>query len=366
MKRETLTVRDLIIRPEATLRDAMQRMTENHRGVLFVCDRDAHLVGVLADGEVRRSVLDNALLVSPVSKIMNTDPVSAGSVEEARELARKWAVIAVPVVSDTGRILAVVMEGGGGPSVLTVDDGDADGSRGESLRAIAIVPARGGSKRVERKNLAPVAGRPLLAWAIHAAKEARHVDRVVVSTDDREIADRAQTFGAEIPWLRPAELAQDRSPTLDVLVHALEWARGALTPAPEFGVLLEPTAPLRLAEHVDAALALLAASDADSVVSVSELPHVLNPEELLSVEDGVLRPYVAGRTLDTRRLRGQQEPVYVQNGLVYAFRVERLLEARSLYGRKCLPLVTDWEYFLDVDTEADLQAANTRLMTRRD
>jgi CMP-N-acetylneuraminic acid synthetase len=126
-------------------------------------------------------------------------------------------------------------------------------------------------------------------------------------------------------------------------------------------VLLEPTAPLRSASHIDEALELLAGSDADSVVSVSEVPHILNPEELLVIENGAVRPYPASRTMDTRRLRGHQPPAYVQNGLVYAFRTPVLLEQRSLYGRKSIPLVTGWEYYLDIDTPADLLGADARM-----
>ncbi|PYJ83202.1 MAG: hypothetical protein DME22_16395, partial [Verrucomicrobia bacterium] len=227
--------------------------------------------------------------------------------------------------------------------------------------AVAIVPARGGSKRIPRKNLAVAGGRSLLGWAVHAAKTARQVGKVIVSTDDDEIAQAARVLGVEIPWLRPAELSQDNTTTLDVVIHALTWAVQNVKPTPEFGVLLEPTAPLRTPQHVDEALNILAGSDADSVVSVCELSHSFNPEEVLVIDDGVLRPFVAGRTMQTRRLRGEQPPAYILSGLVYAFRIQAVLEQRNLYGRKTLPLVTAWEYFLDVDTLEDLRWADFKI-----
>jgi CMP-N-acetylneuraminic acid synthetase len=97
------------------------------------------------------------------------------------------------------------------------------------------------------------------------------------------------------------------------------------------------------------------------VASVSEVPHVLNPEELLLCEDGLLRPYIGTQSMDTRRLRGKQTSVYVQNGLVYAFRMNSLLEHHSLYGQKTIPLFTPWEDFVDIDTMEDLQLANSRV-----
>ena len=118
---------------------------------------------------------------------------------------------------------------------------------------------------------------------------------------------------------------------------------------------------LKASARLDDALELLAVSDVDCVMSVSEVPHVLNPEELLSVENGLVRSYLPYRTMDTRCLRGEQSPVYVQNGLVYAFRIASVLEHRSLYGKKVLPLVTSWEDFLDIDTLEDLRAAELRL-----
>jgi CMP-N,N'-diacetyllegionaminic acid synthase len=355
-----LTLSDLIVSPADNLRTALQRMTRNRRGVLFVCDEDSHLVGVLSDGDVRRSILNDTLLVSPVDKVMNTDPVTAADTAEGTDLLRRMNIVAVPVVDANGIIREVVVEDRDSVLVLarTADEGEGiDTPSG----ALVLIPARGGSKRIPRKNLAMVAGRSLLAWTIRAAKAASTVSHVLISTDDAEIAEAARAEGVEVPWLRPEALSGDTTATLDVVVHALEWAVDKLTPRPSVAVLLEPTAPLRTAEHIDRAVGLLLGSDADCVAAVSELPHTFHPEEVLTIEQGQLRPFLAGRTMETRRLRNRQSSAYVLNGLVYAFRVDSVLGGHGLFGSTTLPLITRWDDFLDIDTNADLELASFRM-----
>jgi len=360
MSAPRLTFEDLVISPSESLKSALRRMTDNRKGILFVCDQDLRLMGVLTDGDVRRALLDDTLLVAPVSQTMNTDPIVATSNAQAAEYARRYSAVAVPVVDANGLVRELVVAEGGDYRTLSQEllPGGESSSAVANLNAVAVIPARGGSKRIPQKNLAVAGGKSLLGWAIQAAKNARHVGQVIVSTDDPAIAEAARQMGVDIPWMRPAELGQDDTPSIVVLLHALDWAMKSVQPTPAFGLLLEPTAPLRTSEHIGQALELLAGSDADSVVSVSELPHVFNPEEVLVIENGCLRPYVAGRTMQTRRLRGQQTPAYVLNGLVYGFRIGAVLQQRSLYGRKTVPLVTGWETFLDVDTAQDLQWAD--------
>lgn len=355
-----LTLPDLIVRPGEALRDAMQRMTRNHKGVVFVCDGGTHVVGVLSDGDVRRALLDETLLMAPVSSVMNPDPVTAPSSEQAQALIQLRGLLAVPVVDAEGAILEVVVEDAGGTRV--VGPAPADGSRSpvaqELGTALAIVPARGGSRRLPDKNLQRVAGRSLVQRAVDTALGARHVSRVIVSTDSEEIAEHAREAGAEVPWLRPSHLALDDSRTVDVLLHAVE----TLGSPTEFVALLEPTAPLRTSAHIDTAIEMLSDANADSVLSVSPVPHVLNPAELLvTSDDGTLRPYDGGHPLDARPGRPGQRPAFVQNGLVCVVRTSALVEQRSLYGSVCLPYMTSWDEFLDVDTLADLQRADDRL-----
>ena len=238
----------------------------------------------------------------------------------------------------------------------------------QSLRwvmSVAIIPARGGSKRIYKKNIAPLAGKPLIAYAIEAARNVKDIAEVLVSTDDQEIAVVARNYGADVPWLRPATLAQDNTPTIDVVLHAVEWLRNQFGDQIQYGVLLEPTAPLRTPKQIELAIELLKTSGADSVVSVSEVPHVFNPEELLTIHNNLLAPFSPNRTLDNRLPRQKQNPCYAQNGLVYAFRLDMLLEKKSLYGNKSFPLVIDWDYFVDIDTPSDLDLAEYKINAQK-
>jgi CMP-N,N'-diacetyllegionaminic acid synthase len=358
-----LTQLDLILSPSDTLHVALQRMTRNRLGVVFVCDEDGHLVGSLSDGDIRRSLLDDALLVSSIYNVMNTDPVSGSSVDDATALLHRFNLVAVPVTDTEGTVRNIVIEAGDSVRVLSCgnDASIPEAALPRKIGALAVIPARGSSKRIPRKNLATVGGKSLLAWAIQTAKDAEKVKHILVSTDDPEIAEAARSMGVEVPWMRPAALAGDTTSTIDVLVHALTWAVEKLKPAPEFAVLLEPTAPFRKPDQVDEALSLLANSDADCVASVSELPHVFHPDEVLLIEGGSLRPYPSECTMESRRLRNNQRAAYVLNGVVYAVRVQSVLAGNGLFGRRTIPMFTRWHDFMDIDTPEDLELANLKM-----
>jgi len=156
---------------------------------------------------------------------------------------------------------------------------------------LAIVPARGGSKSIPRKNLIPVGGKPLIVYSIEQARTSRLVTRTIVSTDDPEIADVARAYGGEVPFLRPAEYAQDMSPDIDVFRHALQWLLDHEGYRPELVVHLRPTGPVRRVELIDQAIALmLEHAEADALRSVS-VP-VQTPYKMWRIEDGYLRPLV--------------------------------------------------------------------------
>jgi CMP-N-acetylneuraminic acid synthetase/SAM-dependent methyltransferase len=225
------------------------------------------------------------------------------------------------------------------------------------MKVLGVVPARGGSKAVPDKNLVPIGGRPLLAYTAEAARASRRLTRVIVSTDDATIADAARALGLEVPFLRPADLAADETPMLPVLQHAArELAQGGF--AADAVVLLQPTSPLRRAEHIDRAIDLLESTGADSVVSVIEVPHPFTPVSVLRLEGERLRPYLNGETV-TRR---QDKPrLFARNGpAVLAVRT-RVLEQGSLYGTDSRPLLMEAADSLDVDGPADLALAELLL-----
>jgi CMP-N-acetylneuraminic acid synthetase len=220
--------------------------------------------------------------------------------------------------------------------------------------ALGVVPARGGSKGIPRKNLAMLAGRPLLAYTADAARASRRLTRVVLSTDSAEIAAAGEALGLDVPFMRPADLSTDDTPMLPVLQHALETMATAGVDS-DVVVLLQPTSPLRRAEHIDAGVALLESSGADSVVSVVEVPHQYHPRSVMTIDGGRLRPVMEGPAA-TRR---QDKPrVYARNGPAVLAVRSAVLRAGSLYGNDTCPLVMSPRESLDIDDAWDLELAD--------
>jgi CMP-N-acetylneuraminic acid synthetase/2-polyprenyl-3-methyl-5-hydroxy-6-metoxy-1,4-benzoquinol methylase len=225
------------------------------------------------------------------------------------------------------------------------------------MNVLGVVPARGGSKAIPGKNLASIGGRPLLAYTADAARASRRLTRIVVSTDDAAIADSARRMGLEVPFLRPAELAADDTPMLPVLQHAArELAREGF--AADVVVLLQPTSPLRRAEHIDHAVDLLESTGADSVVSVVEVPHPFTPVSVLRLDGDRLHPYLDGETM----MRRQDKPrLFARNGpAVLAVRT-CVLEAGSLYGTDSRPLLMTAAESIDIDGPEDVALAKLLL-----
>lgn len=212
-----------------------------------------------------------------------------------------------------------------------------------------------------RKNVALVAGKPLIAWTIEAAQKSKLVDRVLVSTDDDEIAQISKQHGAEVPFKRPAELAQDNSPHMPVVIHAVQWLNTNHANQFEDIVLLQPTSPLRTAEDIDSAVNLLHETRADSVVSVSEArSHPFLVKQL--AEDGRLEDFMPKPS--GYLARQNLPPVYVINGAVYVARRDVLLEQQTFYTKRTYAYVMPAERSLDIDTPWDLHLAGLILSER--
>jgi len=221
---------------------------------------------------------------------------------------------------------------------------------------LALIPARGGSKGIPRKNILDFAGFPLVSWSIAAGLQAKSISRVLVSTDDKEIAEVAREYGAEAPFLRPVELAQDRTPDLPVFEHALKWLEDIEGYKPDIVVQLRPTSPIRPSDLVDSAIkVLIDHPDADSVRGV--VPAGQNPYKmwrfngydrpmspLLEVE-GLEEPFNAPRQI--------LPPAFWQTGHIDAIRTKTITHKKSLTGNSVYPLVIDPHYTVDIDTLAD-------------
>lgn len=221
------------------------------------------------------------------------------------------------------------------------------------MRILALVPARGGSKRVPGKNVRPLHGRPLIVWTIDVAKRATGIADVLVSTDSGEIAEVARKAGALVPWLRPGELATDTATSVDVALHALDWYEAQTGPVDGL-LLLQPTSPFRSRASIEAALALFRTHQRRTVVSVS--PAASHPLWCYRLEGSTMVPYVEGAT---RPARSQDlVPAYALNGLLYLTDPAVLRSARSFLPGDCVPLVVDSATeALDIDTEEDWLAA---------
>ncbi len=220
---------------------------------------------------------------------------------------------------------------------------------------LAIIPARGGSKGIPRKNIRDFAGYPLLAWSIAAGLQASSVNRVIVSTDDEEIAGVARDFGAETPFLRPAEFAQDDTTDLPVFEHALRSLAGDGY-THDVVVQLHPTSPIRPADCVDNAVKmLLAHPDADSVRGV--VPAGQNPHKMwrLSGPDTPMLPLlrVDGVAEAYNAPRQSLPQIYWQTGHIDAIRAQTILHRRSMSGDKIYPLIIDGRYTIDIDNLTD-------------
>jgi CMP-N,N'-diacetyllegionaminic acid synthase len=214
---------------------------------------------------------------------------------------------------------------------------------------LALIPARGGSKALPRKNVLPVAGKPLIAYSIQTARASTLVSRTVVSTDDDEIASVAREYGAEVPFMRPPELAQDHSTDLEAFRHALEWLRDEEDYEPELVVHLRPTNPVRRVERVEEAIRLLLGDPrADSLRSVSWPEQ--SPYKMWRIEDGYLRPLVNLEEMpNAQSVPRQQLPeVWWQNGYVDVIRPRTILELGSMSGEHVLPFVIE-EPFVEID-----------------
>lgn len=216
---------------------------------------------------------------------------------------------------------------------------------------LAIIPARGGSKGLPNKNILPLLGHPLIAYSIKAAIDSNLITKIIVTTDSQAIADVALQYGAEVPFLRPSEFAQDLSTDLDVFRHALNWLKENQNYNPDFVVQLRPTSPIRKAELIDNCIQKLADSTAESLRIVT--PSPINPYKMWSIEDDNL-PMIPLLTVD-----GIEEPyneprqrlpnTFWQIGTLDVIRPEVILEKNSMSGKIIIPHVIGNEWAIDID-----------------
>ncbi|MCV9931245.1 acylneuraminate cytidylyltransferase family protein [Flavobacterium sp. LS1R47] len=219
------------------------------------------------------------------------------------------------------------------------------------MKILAIIPARGGSKGVPGKNIKLLNDKPLLAYTSEIALQSKFLTEVIVSTEDEQIIEVAKSLGIKVPFIRPITLAQDNSPTIDVIIHALRWyeSQNIFFDAV---CLLQVTTPFRTLEFLDNAIKKFIEKDSDSLVSVQRVPHEYNPHWTFEVnKQGNLKIATGETEIISRR---QELPIaYHRDGSIYITKTKVLLEEHSLYGKNTTFIESQSEFYVNIDTLED-------------
>jgi CMP-N,N'-diacetyllegionaminic acid synthase len=230
------------------------------------------------------------------------------------------------------------------------------------MRILAIIPARGGSKGVPGKNIKLLNGKPLLAYTSEIALQSKQLTEVVVSTEDEQIITVAKSLGVKVPFIRPMALAQDNTPTIDAIIHALRWyeKQNVFFDAV---CLLQVTSPFRTVDFLDKAIEKFTASGCDSLVSVQRVPHEYNPHWTFEVDATDNLTIATGETeIISRR---QELPIaYHRDGSLYITKTKVLLEAHSLYGKSTAFIESDAEFYVNIDTMQDWEKAEKMIQKK--
>ena len=227
------------------------------------------------------------------------------------------------------------------------------------MNILAIIPARGGSKSVPRKNIVKVNGRPLISYTISAALMVDRLTDVVVSTDDPEIAEISRELGAQVPFVRPVDLASDQAQSAPVIEHALYFMEKSKGLKYDAILMLQPTSPLRTSQHIEESLDLFTSQECDSVVSIVSVGGN-HPFRMKRLIDNQLVNYIDQGFWDMRP-RQELPPVYIRNGSIYLIERDVLINKGQMIGEKCLGMVMGDKESINIDTPLDLKLAELLL-----
>ncbi|KGM96428.1 acylneuraminate cytidylyltransferase [Clostridium novyi A str. 4552] len=229
------------------------------------------------------------------------------------------------------------------------------------MNILCIIPARGGSKGVYKKNIKLCNGKPLIAYTIEEAKKSKYIDRIIVSTDDNDIASIGKKFGAEVPFLRPDEIAGDDTPGITPIIHAINWLKDNEGYLPDYVMCLQCTSPLRKVEHIDEAIEKLINLEVDSLVSVCEVEH--SPFWMKEINNGKMKDFI--QTDKNNLYRRQNLPtIYRLNGAIYIAKTQKLLQIKNWYTEDTIPYIMDKISSVDIDDEIDFKFGEFLLKDR--
>lgn len=230
------------------------------------------------------------------------------------------------------------------------------------MKILVIIPARGGSKGVPGKNIKLLNGKPLLEYTTEIALQSQYFTEVMVSTEDEQISEVAKNLGIKVPFIRPAQLAQDTTPTIDVIIHTLNWYE---TQNIFFDAvcLLQVTSPFRTLDFLNQAIQKFISSDCDSLVSVQKVPHEYNPHWVFEVnEKGNLKIATGEKEIIPRRQ--DLPPAYHRDGSIYITKTEVILNENSLYGKSTAYIESDADFYVNIDTMGDWEKAEEMIKNK--
>ena len=232
------------------------------------------------------------------------------------------------------------------------------------MKILGLIPARDGSKGVPHKNQKILAGKPLVCYTIEAALACKELDRIVVSTDSDVIAKLSQKAGATVPFLRPKTLAGDNSPSIDVVIHALAFYENQ-------GIyfdaicLLQPTCPLRQTVDITQAIQIFSSSEADSLISVREVPHQYNPHWVFEQASGSEYLKISTGEEEIIHRRQALPKAFYRDGSIYITRTETLKKTKSLYGKKIARHESTNPFYVNIDTLSDWEKAEDLIKVQK-
>ena len=221
------------------------------------------------------------------------------------------------------------------------------------MKILAFIPARSGSRRIPKKNIKLLKGKPLIAYTIEAAKKSKYINRIVVSTDSEEIAEVSRKYGAEVPFLRPKEISQENSTEMQFFEHALDWFLKNENYEPDLIVLLYPTSPFRKPESIDKAIEkMLKNPEADSLRSIRLCSE--HPYKMWVIEKGYLKPFMREKNMNIHTLSYQLLPtVYIQNASIYITKPSTIKDKKSPTGDMIIPFIMDEMESIDINNRLD-------------
>jgi len=221
-------------------------------------------------------------------------------------------------------------------------------------KILGIITARGGSKGIPGKNIKPLRGKPLIAYTIEAAKQSKFLTRTIVSTDYENIAEVSRKFGADVPFLRPAEIAQDKSTSIDVIKHALSWLKENQNEEYGYVMILQPTSPLREAIDIDECIKIAVEKDADSVMSMKELDD-FSLKKLKKIQNGLILPYFEDEGSQSAQ-RQSLDKMHKRNCAIYLTKISCVLNG-DLFGKKSYAYIMPEDRSVDINQPIDFEIA---------